>query len=362
MAPQDQDLISNTSTGDREVPLAVVHIEAPYCVFVGDTDDAVMAKTGFGLKDWAPEKAVAQWRTTPTAVDLGLQDVDGQSARDLGIRSLVIGVAPPGGALPDAWVSTLAEAAALGLNIVSGLHTPLRSFPELAHAAATSGAQLIDVRTPPKHIPVGTGEPRSGRRVLTVGVDCAIGKKYAALAVAAEMRARGWNADFRATGQTGIMVAGQGIPIDTVVADFIAGAAEVLAPSAPEDHWDVIEGQGALFHPSYAGVTLGLLHGAQAEALILCTDPGRVEIDGCPGFAIPSIEDAMVAYLGLARRTQAGAQFVGISANTSKLSEGEAAAYLRRVSEQTGLPCVDPMRGGVSPIVDYIDQISGQTS
>src|SRR5262249_32333711 len=149
------------------------------------------------------------------------------------------------------------------LDIISGLHAPLDTIEGLADIARQHGVTLHDIRRPRTSFPVGTGERRTGKRLLTVGTDCALGKKYTALAVAKAMRGRGVTADFRATGQTGIMISGAGIAVDAVVADSIAGAAEALSPDADPGHWDIIEGQGSLFHPSYAGVTLGLLHGSQ---------------------------------------------------------------------------------------------------
>ena len=135
--------------------------------------------------------------------------------------------------------------------------------------------------------PAASGRKRSGKRVLTVGTDCAQGKKYTALALAKNLQSRGVDASFRATGQTGIMISGEGIAVDAVIADFVAGAAEQLSPDNAPDHWDVIEGQGSLFHPAYAGVTLGLLHGSQPDAIVLCHDPSRRTIDEYPNFPIP---------------------------------------------------------------------------
>ena len=212
-----------------------------------------------------------------------------------GARSLVIGVANTGGVLKPNWIPSLVEALEAGLDIVSGMHGRLAGSRELRAAAERLGRQLIDVREPPPDIPVGTGRKRSGKRLLTVGTDCALGKKYTALALAGAFRRRGIDADFRATGQTGIMIAGSGMPIDAVVSDFVAGAAEMLSPDAAADHWDVIEGQGSLFHPAYAGVSLGLLHGSQPDVLVLCHEPGREHLLGYPEFPTPSLPDAIAA-------------------------------------------------------------------
>ena len=201
-------------------------------------------------------------------------------ARARGARSLVIGIANEGGRILESWIPSLVSALEAGLDIVSGMHARLEDTPALKSAAERQGRRLINVRTPPRNIPIGTGAKRSGKRLLTVGTDCALGKKYTALALARAFRARSVAADFRATGQTGIMIAGSGMPMDAVVADFEAGAAEQLSPHAAADHWDVIEGQGSLFHPSYAAVSLGLLHGSQPDVIVVCHEPGRRQVVG----------------------------------------------------------------------------------
>jgi uncharacterized NAD-dependent epimerase/dehydratase family protein len=210
------------------------------------------------------------------------------------------------------------------------------------------------VRQPPHDIPIGSGRRRSGRRVLMVGTDCCVGKKYTALAVHRELLARGATATFRATGQTGIMIAGSGIPMDAVVSDFLAGAAELLSPDNAASHWDVIEGQGSLFHPAYAAVTLGLLHGSQPDAMILCHDASRSHIDGYPDYAIPRLPYCIDGYLELARLTNRDAKFVGVSLNTSGLEESARAVALRRVEAETGLAAADPIATGTGALVDAL--------
>ena len=200
----------------------------------------------------------------------------------------------------------------------------------------------------------GTGRKRSGLRLLTVGTDCAVGKKYTALAIEKELRARGVDADFRATGQTGIFISGRGIAVDSVVADFVSGAAEWLSPAAAPQHWDVIEGQGSLFHPAYAGVTLGLIHGSQPDVMVLCHDFARTAIADYEGYAIPSYEACFEAYLAAARLTNPAARFAGVSLNTSSVDEAAAGRAVAAVAARTGLPCCDPIRHGVAPIADRI--------
>ncbi|MBW7945236.1 MAG: NAD-dependent epimerase/dehydratase family protein, partial [Sphingomonadaceae bacterium] len=204
------------------------------------------------------------------------------------------------------------------------------------------GRTLHDLRRPQQTFRTGTGKKRSGRRLLMVGTDCAVGKKYSALAIDRELRRRGVPSTFCPTGQTGIMITGRGIAIDSVVADFIAGAAEWLSPDAAPDHWHVIEGQGALLHPAYAGVTLGLVHGSQPDALVICHEAGRRELQGYEGdYPCPSLTDALAVHVAAARLT-------------SLLGEDEARAAIRAAEAELGLPACDPIRFGPSPIVDHL--------
>jgi uncharacterized NAD-dependent epimerase/dehydratase family protein len=201
---------------------------------------------------------------------------------------------------------------------------------------------------PPPDIPVATGRKRTGKRLLTVGTDCALGKKYTALAIAAAFRRRGLRVDFRATGQTGIIIAGGGLPMDAVVADFEAGAAEMLSPDAAPDHWDVIEGQGSLFHPAYAAVSLGLLHGSQPDAFVLCHEPGRKSLIGYPDFPTPGLAEAIDLHCRMGALTNPAIRCAGISLNTSALEPARAAAVMDETARSFGLPVADPLRGGVA--------------
>jgi len=246
----------------------------------------------------------------------------------------------------DRWVPLLIEALEAGLDIVSGLHARLADVLPLAAAAARCGRRLIDVRVPPPNIPVATGRKRPGKRLLTVGTDCALGKKYSALAITRAFAARGRAVDFRATGQTGILIAGGGMPMDAVVADFEAGAAELLTPDAAPDHWDVIEGQGSLSHPGYAGVALGLLHGSQPDVFVVCHDPGRERVLGYPDYPLPSVAETIDLNVRLGRRTNPTIRCAGICLNTSQLDHRAAHDLLARESARFGLPAADPMRPG----------------
>ncbi|HKU17281.1 MAG TPA: DUF1611 domain-containing protein [Steroidobacteraceae bacterium] len=318
----------------------------PYLLFLGDVTEPTFAKTAFGLRDWARERCVGEWSCSDRAVTLGLPRLSPAQARASGARSMVIGVANIGGRIVDSWMPHLLGALEAGLDLVSGMHARLADTPALKAAAERHERRLIDVRTPPQNIPIASGRKRTGKRLLTVGTDCALGKKYTALTIARALKMRGVDADFRATGQTGIMIAGAGMPMDAVVADFVAGAAEVLSPDAAADHWDVIEGQGSLFHPSYAGVSLGLLHGSQPDVIVVCHEPGRRHLIGHPESAVPSVEETIELNLAMGRRTNPAIRCGGVSLNTSQMEEDEARRVIEREGERVGLPVADPVRGG----------------
>jgi len=326
----------------------MIELPAPYLLFLGDSASSAYAKTALGLKDWAPEKCVAEHASAGNDFSIGLPRLNPAEAFARGARSMVIGVANIGGGIPASWMPDLVAALEAGLDLVSGMHTSLSAFPELAEAAERNGRRLFDVRVPPAGLPVGTGRKRTGKRLLTVGTDCALGKKYTALALAQAFRARGHDTDFRATGQTGIMIAGGGIPMDAVISDFEAGAAEMLSPDASPDHWDVIEGQGSLFHPAYAGVSLGLLHGSQPDVIVLCHAVGRTTVAGYPDFPTPTIEEAIALHLQLGSRTNPAIRCAGIALNTVSLTPEEAQRVLDAESARLNLPVADPIRGGDS--------------
>jgi uncharacterized NAD-dependent epimerase/dehydratase family protein len=325
-------------------------LRKPYLLFLGDVQDKLTAKTAFGLMDWCPDDVLGEWSLPGCGVTLGLPRIAPADAAARGAGSIVVGIAPTGGKLPPHWVAELRAAADAGLDVVSGLHTRLTNFPELVQAASRRAIRLIDVRHSDLSYGAATGRKRGGKRVLTVGTDCALGKKYTALALAKDLKRRGVAATFRATGQTGIMISGAGIALDAVIADFVAGAAEHLSPDNAPDHWDVIEGQGSLFHPAYAGVTLGLLHGSQPDAIVLCHDPSRRTIDEYPDFPIPDLQTAIDDYLRAGRLTNPGIRCVGIAINSSSLSDAESNEYFRRLTAELGLPVCDPVRTGVGAI------------
>jgi len=333
-----------------------INIKSPYLIFLGAEPDRSHAKTGDGVAHWRPERCAGQYRLPGCGVDLGIPDMTPAEAKAAGVNTMIWGVAGVGGTIPDEWVATLFKAVDAGLDICAGTHTSLSEVPGLAEAAKNKGVTLIDVRTPPPDLPVGSGVKRTGKRLLAIGTDCVVGKKFTALSIAKEMDDRGWDCDFRATGQTGIMIAGGGIPIDAVVSDFVSGAAEVLSPDNDPDHWDVIEGQGGLFHPGYAAVTLGLLHGSQPDAFVICHEAGRKYVEGFPECLLPSIPKLIEHTIVCGSVTNAGIRCAGVSINTSQLQEDEREKHLRDICGLTGLPCVDPVATGVGPIVDFLEK------
>lgn len=334
-----------------------MELKKPYLLFLGDAADQLAAKVAQGIKTWHPEYCSGQFRLSECNADCGLEDLTIKEAAEHGAKTLVIGVANRGGIISDAWISVLKEALIAGMDIASGLHNKLTDIPELVECAQENARKLFDVRYPTQSYPVASGKKRTGKRLLTVGTDCSCGKMYTSLAINKEMEERGFSSTFRASGQTGILISGGGVSVDCVVADFIAGAIETIAPDNSVYHWDVIEGQGSLFHPSFAGVTTGLIHGAQPDALVLCHEPTRTHMRGLPDYSLPGIKECMEANLATARLTNPDVKFVGISVNTSQLSEADAYAYLEKLEAEYGIPAVDPFRQGVGRIVSALSDL-----
>lgn len=334
-------------------------LKTPYLLFLGAAESLGYAKTAAGIAYWRRELCCGQLRLPGCKADTGLPDLDLETAYAQGARSFIIGVAPMGGRFEPTWIEVIKQAAQLGFDIVSGLHTKLSTIPGLVEIAAAKGTRLVDVRIPPSDIKVASGAKRPGRRLLTVGTDCAVGKKYTALAIDRALREAGRKSSFRATGQTGIMIVGSGIPMDAVVSDFISGAAELLSPANDPQHWDIVEGQGSLFHPSYAAVTLGLVHGSQPDALVLCHDLARSTIEDVEGYPIPPFKLCIERYIEAARLTNPQALCIGVSVNSSNLSEADKQHACAAIEAETGLPCVDPIRDGVGKLVASLDKVFG---
>ena len=329
-------------------------IQTPYLLFLGDAPDQLAAKVAQGIRDWRPENAVGQLRLPGCGADMGLADMTLDEGLAAGAKTLVIGVANRGGVISEAWKVVLVEALQKGYDIAAGLHTLLRNEDALQAAAKVNGRTLHDVRVPSVAYPIANGVKRSGKRALAIGTDCSCGKMYTAMSMDAEMQARGLKSDFRATGQTGILITGKGVPLDAVIADFMAGAVEYLTPDNDADHWDHIEGQGSLFHVSFSGVTMALIHGGQPDALILCHEPTRTHMRGLPHYGLPSLETLRDTALPLARVANPACQVVGVSVNTKALGEDEARSVLSEIEGRMGLPATDPYRFGAAPLVDAL--------
>jgi uncharacterized NAD-dependent epimerase/dehydratase family protein len=330
-----------------------MEIARPYLLFLGDVHDQLAAKTAHGIVDWRAEWCIGQLRLNGCQADCGLADLTIEEAAKKGAKTMVLGVVNPGGTLPDRWVGSIIEALNAGLDVANGLHKRLAEIPAIADRAKRGGRKLHDVRFSDREFATGRGTKRPGLRILTVGTDCSVGKKYTALALEKDMVARGLKADFRATGQTGVLISGRGLAIDAVVADFIAGAAEWLTPANDPDHWDIVEGQGSLFHPSFAGVTLGLLHGSQPDAFVVCHEPTRATMRGVE-HRLPSIREVIDRTILEGKLTNPAIQCTGIALNTEHLGNSEANALLEKTGRDQGLPCVDPIRTGVGPLVDEL--------
>jgi uncharacterized NAD-dependent epimerase/dehydratase family protein len=331
-----------------------VTLRTPYLLFIGDAPDQLAAKTAAGIAFWRPDISRGQFRLPGCKADLDLPDMTIEEAAAAGVKTVVVGTTNRGGVLGEGWEGLLVRALELGMDLASGLHHRLSDIPVLRETAARYGRQIVDVRHPTRDFAVGNGLKRPGRRLLTVGTDCSIGKMFTALALEKEMRARGLNAEFRATGQTGIFIAGDGVSIDAVVSDFVSGAVEWLTPGNDPNHWDLIEGQGSLFHASYAGVTLALIHGAQPDALVMCHEPTRTHMRGLRHYPLPDLQLCIERNVEAAQLTNPAVRCVGLSVNSGALEAAAARDYLRQTEDQLGLPCVDPVRTGVGTVVDHL--------
>jgi uncharacterized NAD-dependent epimerase/dehydratase family protein len=329
-------------------------IPAPYLLYLGHSADPLAIKTSRGVAMFRGEDCVGEFRHDDCPLTLDLPRLGMEEAVSAGARTMVLGIASPGGELGADLVADAAAALDAGLHVASGLHQRLRDVPFLAALAQERSLRLFDVRDAPSGLTVGKGYERLGNRLLTVGTDCSVGKMVTAIALTRALRARGMKADFRATGQTGVLIAGEGVAVDAVVADFISGAIEQLVPARRDDGWDLIEGQGSLFHPSFAGVSLGLLHGAQPTALVLCDEPGRAHMRGIPGRAVPDLAECLEANLAAARLTSPSVRAAGICLNTSSMEPAAARKLCDSTADLMGLPCTDPVAFGVDAIVELL--------
>ncbi len=268
----------------------------------------------------------------------------------------LVGAATAGGRFPPAWREQLKSCIAKGLDLESGLHERISDDPELAELAQRHGVELRDLRRPPADLNVPTGENLRvpARIVLTVGSDCAIGKMTVSLELDREARRRGERSVFVPTGQTGIAIAGWGIAVDAVIADFIAGAAErLVVEGATKGDLLFVEGQGSLVHPAYSGVTLGLIHGSAPHAYVLCHRSGTTEIEGYPGHRLPSLAELVELHERISLPARP-AKVAAIALNTRDLDDDGARAAIEAAEQETGLTADDPVRFGAGRLVDTL--------
>ncbi len=329
-------------------------IEKPYLLFLGDAPDRLAAKVAIGINEWRPEFAVGQYRLDGCNADLHIEDISIAEAIAKGAKTLVIGVANRGGVISERWKPHLLEALNAGMDLASGLHVLLNDQPDLVQVAQEKGRKLFDVRKPTVDYPIANGQKRSGKRCVAVGTDVSVGKMYVSLALHKGMQERGKKSSFRATGQTGILIEGDGVPLDAVVADFMAGSIEYLSPAQDDDHWDFIEGQGSLFHASYSGVTLSIIHGGQPDALVLCHEPTRAFMRGLPGYKLPSLEALRDLSLTMAKTVNPNCKVIGIALNTREMEDKEARQIVDETEQRMELPTTDPVRFGVGKIIDSL--------
>lgn len=318
-----------------------MNIKTPYILFLGDAADYKQAKVACGVSEWRPELCISQLQLSADTIDLGLPNLTIPDAKAKGAKTLLIGVSPYTTELPQEYVDTILEAITNGLDIANPLHSPLPQ--SCIDAANEHSVQIHNFRHRPNNYPKGNGEPRTGLRLLTVGTDCAIGKKFTALTISRALTKANVRNTFRSTGQTGFIISNSGINNDTIEADFLSGAAEWLTPENENDHWDIVEGQGALSHPSFGAGSLSLIYGTQPDLIVMCTEPNRKTQRGVRREPKP-LKDEISDVLHFAKRTNPNARLGAISVMTRALDLDQAKATLENLSRQYNVPVFDPAR------------------
>jgi uncharacterized NAD-dependent epimerase/dehydratase family protein len=335
--------------------------EKSYLVLAeGRALDPHYGKTARGVITYGPHPVAALVDSTAAGREVDGVPIVATVAEGLGCEpkptTALIGVAVAGGRLPPEWRSLMREALEAGLDLESGMHEFLAEDAELAKLARRHGVEIRDLRRPPPDLSVSTDENlhHGAAVVLTVGSDCAIGKKSVAIELDRAARERGLRSVFVPTGQTGIAIAGWGIAVDAVVSDFLAGAAErLVVEAAARGELLFVEGQGSIVHPQFSGVALGLLHGSAPHALVLCHLAGSSEIEGCPGHPIPPLAELVELHERISLPARP-ARVTAIALNTSRLGPEEAREAIAAATEETGLPADDPVRFGAMPLLDAV--------
>ncbi len=335
------------------------------CVLVDGLLDVFNAKTTAGLLRYCPEEVVAVLDRKNAGKDLeqflgvgkGVPIIDSiEAAKAFKPNILAIGVALPGGAVPDAWRRIIIGALKSGMDILNGLHTILSEDPELAECAAQAGQTITDVRKAPPGLTVGKAKALTtrGKRILTIGTDCNLGKRVTALELVREMKSRGINAESVPTGQTGVMINGSGVIVDSVISDFVSGAVEGAILEKKDADYIVIEGQGSLLHPSYSAVTLGLMHGSLPDYMILCHTPLRETMRSTDNIPMPSLSQMIFLSEALIKPLNPQSKVIGVSLNCHGWNDEQARAAREEAAEETGLVVVDAIRTGTADLVAAI--------
>jgi uncharacterized NAD-dependent epimerase/dehydratase family protein len=323
-----------------------MNIPKPYLIFLGDAQDFKQAKTAFGVHEWRPEHCVGQLRLPECKVDLGLANLTSAEAKVVGAKTFVIALSPSAPSLPSAYIDSVADAIISGLNIANPLHDPLPKT--LIDLAFRQGVKIYNFRHRSTTYTKGTGEKRQGLRLLTVGTDCASGKKFTALSICRALENLNIPNTFRSTGQTGFLISGSGINNDTIQADFLSGAAEWLSPNNDAHHWDVVEGQGAVSHPSFAAGAVSLIHGTQPDCLVMCHEPGREQQRGV-SMALPQINSEIELVNLLTKRTNPCGKVMALSLFTKYVTNKNLVTDLVNTYTGKGYYVFDPSLSEVNP-------------
>ena len=338
------------------------NLKPPYLFYIGSAIDIEMIKMTTSSALFTPDNCVGVMSEPSCTLQVpGTTRMDIKTAIEQGTKSFVLGTVNAGGIIPKEWNKAIKEAITSGLDIVNGMHTPLESIhldgsSTFGDLASHYNVNIHNIRlSSDQSLSVEKGTPRADKRLLSVGTDCSIGKMFSSLILTQSLKQVDIPAQFIATGQCGILIAdGHGIAIDAVPSDFISGSIESLTPSK-DNAFYLIEGQGSLFHPAFSGVTLGLLHGAQADYFIVCHEPNRSKMRDTE-FLLPTLEETLELTLQLGRRTNPNIQCVGICLNTSRLTETEAQQACDDY-KHLNVPVTDPYRFGITPITDHITSL-----
>lgn len=324
------------------------------------TSDPVRAKTAACVLRYCPDEVVAlldrsqQGRTSGELLGVGDAPIIGRLADAPSANALLIGIANPGGVLPPSWRTAILEAIERGMDVYSGMHDFLADDERLAEAARQHSVQLVDIRNHRlQRIARCEGLRDECLRIHTIGQDCSVGKMVTSLEITNALKQRGIDAKFAATGQTGIVIEGDGYPIDCMVADFVSGVAEQLVLDHQDHDVLIIEGQGSLAHPSYSGVTLGLLHGCRPHGMILCYEVGRKTALGLDHVPLPPLSQIMLLYEAMAGIFQTS-RVIGIAMNSRNLDEQQARQERARIADEFGLPVCDVVREGPGELVEAV--------